>query len=206
MNYDVGVVTQRLRISPDGSFALAIGGSAPGGGAWYDLYSVTLTTDNPGWDNYTIRQKVLSTHYAGGVPATGTKLRATMVAGGGGIVWGGLFIGHGATATGSATDFDGSQLPWLVSGSGSGSLASNATVVTDELNFSWVKTKSTIASIGFTLTPAVSDVKSLTPAASTLIGGWSLRAGSHDEGNNVADGTQDIASRVYLFAKIEVFG
>jgi hypothetical protein len=109
--------------------------------SWYTLYTRTITGAGGGWSNANLRQVVPTAAYDGSVPSTGGQLRVTLQSDAfGGFSWTSVYVGH-AAASGDPYDFDGTQVQLLFSGSASGSVAIDSSIVSDAVNYAFDKTK-----------------------------------------------------------------
>jgi hypothetical protein len=116
-----------------------------GGPAWATLVNPTLSGSEAGFNNNTDRQTFAVATYSGGAPSTGTKIRVTFKAGSIGCMVAAAYVGH-AAGLGDAYDFDGSQVQLLFSASAGFTAGNNATQLSDEINFSFNKTKALVVS------------------------------------------------------------
>ena len=148
-------------------------------GSWQTIYEQTLTTDNAGWEGYTLRQGIDPAGYLATAPATGTQLRVTLAAAATGATWSSAYIGHG-----NGCDFDGDPvlLDWQP----------DDTQIAD---YAWTKSRGLVFSCFF---DGPSDVRNLVPAHN-YHGGWA-------EGDvALGGGDLNIAARIYFVTKIETF-
>ncbi|TBE54480.1 hypothetical protein U8P68_10945 [Rhizobium ruizarguesonis] len=149
-------------ISPaDGSSAGV--GAASGAGSsvslsWQVNASATLTINGTGFGSTTIRQRIASAQISN---AGGTKVRVTLKAGStGGFTCDAAYIGHKA-ASGDDYDFESTPTQLTFSGgSASGTAATGASIVTDEINFTVQSGKDLIISVHFTTSGVVSRATS----------------------------------------------
>jgi len=107
--------------------------------AWFTVFERSLTTgglDGSGWTGVTDRQVILP--YSGGGfdrINNGTQLRITLQAPAvGTLSWDKLYGGKGATS-GDISDFDGTQVQFLFSGSPSGSVSSGGLITSDAVAY-----------------------------------------------------------------------
>lgn len=92
----------------------------------------TMTTDLPGWDGYTIRDR----YEASVIAASGSqvRLRLTGPTSGAALQVGAMYIGHAATS-GLVYSFDGTQVQVKVGGAGSFTVGVGAEILTDWIDY-----------------------------------------------------------------------
>lgn len=163
--------------------------------SWSTLFSHTLESDSAGWGGTSIRE-VFDTSI---LSLNGTHVRVTVQAS---IISGctidSMYIGE-AAASGDPYDFDGGQKQLLFSSSGSVTLGTNASIVTDELAFSVDHTKNLVIAAHFSGT---SSVKS----SSTSATGCSRyqKTGSDESSVSDVSGYSLVSNKISFIGKIEV--
>jgi hypothetical protein len=164
---------------------------------WQDTYTAPAANDNSaGWNGYNIRQWFAASALA----VSGSAVRLTLIAGPSeGTQISAMYIGH-AASSGDAYDFDGTQVPVTVSGSGSFTVGVSSTVVTDEVEYAIDETKALI--VAFHCNSAAADIlRGATSATGAAV--YYKSAASEVSVSNVSTYTQLGASGVRLISKIE---
>lgn len=193
-----GMGTAFGRMGAGGKVAVA---SAASPAAWATLVDPSPAGASSGWDTFTIRQLYATGAYAGGAPAIGTKIRITLLGpSAGSAAVAAIYVGHKAAA-GDPYDFDGSQVQLLVSASGSFAVGTSASVLTDEANFSFDKSKDLVVAIFFSGASSISTVTGLGTNYHEYY------KAANDASTTDASGYTDGGSGINDFATlIEVFG
>jgi len=191
------MLAMRTRIMPKFYPAVVVG-------AWYDLYSRTLTGSQNNVGGQTIRLSVGTAVYSGGAPATGTKLRVTIqssstVA----LAWDKVYIGHVAPS-GDIIDFDGTQVQVLWSGSASGSIAAASLLLSDEITYAFDKTKGLVVTIHVTGVAASAGVGNLVNPGG--VESWSIVGTDSAATTDVNTASYSQSLNLKTFPKVEVFG
>lgn len=111
------------------------------------LFSQTLNVGSSGWTGYSIRSLINNSYLSGSANQVRVTLRSDPASGEACTI-DAAYIGHQAGA-GDAYDFDGNQKQLLFSGSGSVTIATNSTVTSDWVDFTYDETKNIILSADF---------------------------------------------------------
>lgn len=129
-----------------------VGGGIGGGGGivWTQTFSQSLTGNSTGWLNYNLRQVLNSSLLS----TSGTAARLTLTCPVGGCSIDALYIGHQALS-GNPYDFDGGQVQVKVGGSGSFSVGSASSVLTDSIAFALDHTKNVVIAMHFNGSSAI---------------------------------------------------
>ena len=123
-------------------------------GTWQTVHSLSPATNNPGWSGYTLRQLLAVGAYSGG-PTTGTKVRITLDASTvASAIIDACYVGHRAGA-GDPYDYDGNQVQILFSGAAGVTVAAGSPRLSDEITFSFDKTKDLIIGVHFSGVSAI---------------------------------------------------
>lgn len=110
------------------------------------LFSQTLNTGSSGWTTYTIRSLIDNSYLSGSANQVRVTLRSDPASGEACTI-NAAYLGH--QGAGDAYDFDGNQKQLLFSGSGSVTIATNSTVTSDWVDFTYDETKNIILSAYF---------------------------------------------------------
>jgi hypothetical protein len=179
-----------------GSYALtgSLAGLLAGfSGTWVATYSQTLDADSSGWTGYTLRiligASLLST--------SGSHVRATLKASSlAGCSIDACYIGHRA-ASGDLYDFDGSQVQLKVAGSGSFTIATGDTALTDAATYALDETKDVLVAVHF----VSGDVRFNGTGISGVTGYY--KGGSNEAATTDVSGYSSNVGASYLVAMIE---
>ena len=172
----------------------------PPSGSWHTIYDTATTTPATGLTGIGVRNWIDPAAYIT-PPDTASKIRVTFSAvGGSGDLSLTGYAGQSA-ASGDAYDFDGNQVELKVSGSGSISVTSGTTVVSDEATLAWDKTKPTIISLGY-----VGDNQAYKGGLGSNFNGYYKSGAAGEVGTTDVTGYTAGVGNVYAISKIEVFG
>jgi hypothetical protein len=173
-------------------------GIAGAGGTWVTTFSQTLNLSSTGWNGFNLRQHLADTLLA----ESGTKFRITFQGNhlSENADVDSCHAGHAAGA-GDAYDLDGTQVQVTVGGSATFTIPQNATIVSDEIAYTFDETKAFIVALHFNNSAAdnIEGAASVTGATA-----YSKSAASETGTANVT-GYSSTASAVRAIQKIEVF-
>jgi len=193
---NLGGICRNRRLLCEEHLAMMMGmigavGAAGGGLTWQTTFSQALGTDSTGWQGFNLRQWINSSLLS----VSGSNVRLTLQAHSAApCTIGDIYIGHQAAA-GDAYDFDGNQAQIKVAGSGSFTITSGSSVVTDSAVFSLDKTKNLIVAVYFSIGSAssVSSANAVSNVAAYFTSGAdeasvsNAASGYNGAGNNILE-------------------
>lgn len=136
--------TRALKTSAGaGSFVLTGTAATLTKPTWVTAFSDTLNTNDFGWGGYTLRIRLAASQITGSGSNIRLTLEASSVAN---CSFDAAYVGHSA-GSGDPYDMDGNQVQLLVGGSGSFTILSGATALTDSAAFAYDETRDLILSL-----------------------------------------------------------